>query len=438
MSNKTLEPHAPESFWRVKDSIRALLDDDKVPAEVRDALRGDYASLQAMLDKLEHGHIHIAAFGRVSVGKSSLLNALIGEPRFAVSALHGETKAADLQLWQESADHGVFFMDTPGINEVAGEQRERLAVEVAGRCDLVIFVVDGDMTLSETEALAMLAEQNRPLLLVLNKADHYTQNEQEQLLQHLRERAAGKVHADSVIAASADPGERVYLVQSADGSETEERRRPAPDVAALRERLWQILETEGKTLAALNAGLFAGNLSDAVAQRITEVKRQAADKLIQKYCIAKGVAVAVNPVPVADLAAAAALDITLIVHLGRVYGLPVTRREAGRLIAEISAQLALLMGAVWGIHLISAALKTLSIGASVALTAVGQGAAAYYATYVVGRCAQRYFVAGKSWGKQGPKQAVREILDGIDRASVLADAKREIQARFYGRAGQRS
>lgn len=429
-----LPEELPEGFWRVKDSIRALLEDDKVPKEVRDSLRGDYESLQAMLAKLEHGHIHVAAFGRVSVGKSSLLNALIGSPRFAVSALHGETKEASMQAWQESDDHGVYFMDTPGINEVDGDTREQLAIEVAGRCDLVIFVVDGDMTHSETQALDLLAAQNRPMLLVLNKADQYTQNELEQLLARLREHADSSVRAENVVTASASPRERIVLVQRSDGSELEERRQPEPDVKALRERLWHILEADGKTLAALNAGLFAGRLSDAVAQRITEVKREVASRLIRNYCVAKGLAVAINPVPVTDLAAAAALDITLVVHLSRVYGLPMTRMEAGRLLAEISAQLALLMGAVWGIHIISSALKTLSIGASVAFTAVAQGAAAYYATYVVGRCAERYFVAGKSWGKQGAKSAVKDILSGIDRASILQEAKSEIQARLRGNA----
>ena len=50
-----------------------------MPAAVRESLAEDYAQVQAMLDKLEHGHIHIAVFGRVSVGKSATLNALLGE-----------------------------------------------------------------------------------------------------------------------------------------------------------------------------------------------------------------------------------------------------------------------------------------------------------------------------------------------------------------------
>ncbi|MGH8166827.1 MAG: GTPase, partial [Woeseiaceae bacterium] len=99
-----------------------------------------------MLDKLEHGHLHIAAFGRVSTGKSSLLNALIGEQKFTVSPLHGETLTSSMQPWSEVEAGGVFLIDTPGLDEAGGEDRELLAKEVANRSDLVIFVLDGDIT----------------------------------------------------------------------------------------------------------------------------------------------------------------------------------------------------------------------------------------------------------------------------------------------------
>ena len=48
---------------------------------------------------------------------------------------------------------GVFLIDTPGINEVSGETREQLAHDVASRSDLVMFVVDGDITDTELKAL---------------------------------------------------------------------------------------------------------------------------------------------------------------------------------------------------------------------------------------------------------------------------------------------
>ena len=48
-----------------------------------------------------------------------------------------------------------------------------------------IFVVDGDMTSAEIAALSTLAKTQRPLLLALNKADRYTDEERERLLERL-------------------------------------------------------------------------------------------------------------------------------------------------------------------------------------------------------------------------------------------------------------
>lgn len=433
----TDEPSVPaageDHLALARESLRELLDDDRVPASVRESLAEDYRQVQAMLEKLEHGHIHIAVFGRVSVGKSATLNALLGEPRFRTSPLHGETRGADLARWRQYDAGGVFLVDTPGINEVDGEARERLAHEVAERSDLVLFVVDGDLTRSELDALRLLAGYRRPLLLLLNKADRYTQEERALLLQTLEQRSAGLVAPGNILAIAAEPGERVYLQVDAAGRETEVVRRPPAEIEKLRERLWLVLEQEGKSLAALNATLFAGRLSDQVAERILATRRTLADSLVRTYCISKGVAVALNPLPVADLVAAAAIDIGMVVHLSRLHRLPMSRSQAGALVRTVIGQMALLMGTTWAVHLASSALKLGTGGLSTVITAAAQGAVAYYSTYVVGQVAERYLAQGLSWGAGGPKRVVRDILANLDRDSLLAQARSDILARL--RAG---
>jgi hypothetical protein len=413
-----------------RESLRELINDPRVPPTVRDALAEDYRQVQTMLDKIEHGHVHIAVFGRVSVGKSALLNALLGENRFRTSPLHGETRTPAMAAWDEVQTGGVFLIDTPGINEVDGESRERLAHEVASRSDLVLFVVDGDITETELEALRILATQGRPLILVLNKCDRYTTAERELLLTTLAERTAPLIRPEYLVCSVAAPTERIYVQMDEQGREIEVHRRPPPNVDTLRERLWALLEAEGKTLAALNASLFAGRLSDQVAARILEAKRGLAEKVVRTYCIAKGVAVAVNPIPIADLFAAAMVDISMILHLSRLYGFPVTKGEAGGLIKTIATQTTLLMGTVWVVNLISAALKATTGGLSTFLTAASQGAVAYYATYIIGQAAERFFAQGRSWGEGGPKQVVQEILESLDRDSLLAQARADILARL--------
>jgi GTP-binding protein Era len=413
-----------------RESLRDLIDDARLPAGVRESLAHDYRDVEAMLEKLQHGHLHIAAFGRVSTGKSSLLNALIGEHKFATSPLHGETKHAAMQHWSETEAGGVFLIDTPGLDEAGGERREEMAREVAQRSDLVIFVIDGDITESELESLKVLLSQGRPVVVALNKSDLYTTGELERLLTAVREKVVGLVQPDDVLAVAAQPRPQQVAEIDEAGTETLVEREREPDIERLRLRLWDIFENEGKTLAALNASLFAAELSDQVGRRILNARREIGDKLCRTYCVAKGVAVAFNPVPVADLFAAAFIDVGMVVHLSRVYDLPLSKREAGSLVSVIVAEAAALMGTVWALHFVSSALKVGTAGLSTVVTAGAQGAIAYYSTYVVGQIAAEYLAQGKSWGDRGPKAVVQDILDSLDRDTVLTEAKREIRARI--------
>ena len=417
-----------------RESLRELLEDPRVPESVREELSGDYQQLELLLRKLEQEEIHIAVFGRVSVGKSALLNALLAQTRFATSPLHGETREVAMGQWSEYRDGNVLLMDTPGINEVEGEARERLAAEVAGRADLVLFVVDGDLTATERNALQLLEDRHLPVLLIFNKIDRYTLQQQQEILESLKRHASGLVNEEDIVTASADPSRQIIIRVDEDGSETETTRLPEVDVEAVRTRLWQILEKEGKSLAAVNATLFASDIGDQIGERIMQAKRHLGAQMIRTYCIAKGVAVALNPVPVADLVAAAVVDISMIVHLSRLYGLPLNRGEAKELVMVIGAQMALLMGTVWLVNLLSSALKFGTGGLSAVLTGTAQGVLAYYSTYIVGQVAERYLAQGKSWGEGGPKLVVREILDSIDRDTLLAEAKADIRQRLKKQA----
>jgi hypothetical protein len=86
------------------------------------------------------------------------------------------------------------------------------------------------------------------------------------------------------------------------------------------------------------------------------------------------------------------------------------------------------MGAYWGVNLVSSALKGVSAGMTTVVTGAAQGALAWYATYVTGKAAEAWFARGKTWGPDGPRATVRDILDGLDRDSMLREARREILA----------
>ncbi|UJF24991.1 GTP-binding protein [Suttonella sp. R2A3] len=414
---------------QAQTTLQSLLDDKRLDHAAKARLSEDYAQLQRLLDKIEQGHVYVAVFGRVSVGKSALLNALAGEQVFATSVLHGETKHSAQTLWQEYDSGGVYLLDTPGIDEINGEERSEIAEQVARQADVMIFVVDGDMTEIEYDALFNLASPQQPMLLVLNKVDRLGERETKRLLAHLQRRVDGIVPAEHVLAASAEPDKVLEYQEDAQGNEQEVWAQPEPDVKALRDTLWQLLKASGKSYAALNASVFADQLSQKVGAEIIATRRDIAERLIRQYALIKALGVAVNPIPVVDLLAIAA-DASMVVHLSKVYNIPLTRHQAGELIRAITVQMGVLLGTVYGVHALSSVLKGLTGGLSTILTAGAQAGVAFYGSYVVGKAAERYFEQGASWGKHGAKQVIKQIMDDLNKDELVEQARSSVKDYF--------
>lgn len=424
---KKAKKKAPEEhLLNANLQIQTLLSDTSIPASVRAEMSREFEEIEAISDKLTHGEIHIAAFGRVGTGKSSLLNALLGREAFSTSPLHGETRSQQRSHWDSVNSDHVVLIDTPGIDELDGEAREEMAQAVARISDIVLMVCESDLTETELKAVRGLAERKRPLLLVLNKSDHYSKSELQTLLAHLRKRCEGFVEAGNILTASANPRPETIIHVDDAGNESIKKRSRKPDIGELKARLWRILDREGKTLAALNAALFTCEMDSRIAGKIVQARKTVADRIIRNYCLAKGIVVAVNPVPVADLLAAAGTDVAMVIHLGNVYGFQLSKREASKLLLTISAQVLVLMGAYWSVNMVSAAMKTISAGMSAAITAGAQGTLAWYATYVTGIAAESWFAKGKTWGPAGPRETINELLDSLDRDSILQSARRDI------------
>ena len=148
--------------------------------------------LDRQLQRLQQRQLRLAVFGRVGVGKSSLINALIGAEALATDVAHGSTRRQHTVDWYRTwGDDGQLqLVDTPGIDEIAAPARERLARRVATGSDLVVMVIDGDISAPELAAFQTLQDSGKPVLLVANRADAYSRLERRQLTDTIQRRCS--------------------------------------------------------------------------------------------------------------------------------------------------------------------------------------------------------------------------------------------------------
>jgi len=401
--------------------------------EEKSRLRGELAGLRSMQEKMLSGRVEIVIFGEISTGKSALINALVGSEVSAVDVRGGWTKEVWHATWKGAGytipglgDSQVVLIDTPGINEVGGGPRGEMARDVAQRADLILFVTDSDLNETEYTALIELTTFHKPILLILNKIDLYSREQRNRLREVLTERLRDILPTDQIVTAAADPREKEYIIQAADGSERSEWRRPGPDVEDVKAKILQLLEKEGLALVALNAALYASDQSDKVAALRVQLRNAHAEKIIWSMAGMKAVAVGLNPIPVADVLGGLALDGLMIVYLAEVYNLQMSTKHAQELAKAIGTAAGGITISVVATHGVMWFFKTLTPLWGTLVTALPQGAAAGYGTYIVGKAAKFYFENGSSWGTEGPKTVVTQIIGSIDKDSIMQQFKNEI------------
>ncbi len=143
--------------------------------ELLDALTGEFEKREAT--EAEPG-VNVAIIGRPNVGKSTLLNRLVGEERAIVSAEPGTTRDA-VDTIVEHAGETYRFLDTAGIRRKGKTKlvAEKLSVMMARRhlerADVALLVVDGELGVTSHDAtIASYAkESGRSVIVVMNKWD---------------------------------------------------------------------------------------------------------------------------------------------------------------------------------------------------------------------------------------------------------------------------
>lgn len=415
-------------------------------AELAGLVKPELEVLSATLNKLERNQVCIAAFGLVSRGKSAVLNALLGQKVLQTGPLNGVTQYPRSVQWVPSDKIQIELIDTPGIDEIGGEIRAQMARDVAQQADLILFIVAGDITRTEYQALVELRKSQKPLILVFNKIDLYPDTDREKIYRNLQQLGslnplANPLKPDEIAMVAGEPAPIEVRVEYADGTVNYEWENLPPQVDDLKQTILKILNREGRSLLALNALAQAREAEAQIAKKTVELRSDRAEDLIWQFAKYKAVAVGLNPIAILDVAAGLVADLTLIRSLSKLYGLPMTSYEAGKILQTILfSSGGLLLGEV-GTSMMFGIGKTATAIASgdnpvnitaFAGSAIAQAGIAGYGAYAVGKAAQIYLENGCSWGQFGANTIIKEILAQVPKDTILYRLRQEFVEKGVG------
>ncbi|WP_320666970.1 DUF697 domain-containing protein [Prochlorococcus sp. MIT 1307] len=364
-------------------------------------LIGELKTLDGQIKRLNQKRLRVAAFGRVGVGKSSLLNALLEKAIFATDVAHGCTRITQSAVWGQSINtlESIELVDTPGIDEIASKARARLAARIALQVDLVLLVLDSDITRVELEALEILLSSGKPVLLTLNRCDQWNPDELHQVVQSIRRRLPANARNLEIKAVAAAP----RTVKLQENGRVRSELSP-PRIKPLLNHLKILLTEQGETLLALNSLRQADLFYQAIKLGRLKRGQAAAQSLIGKFAALKASGVAVNPLIMLDLAGGLACDTALVVQLSNLYGLNMRGYAARRLLKRLSLYNSFIGGVQLGVQLALGIVRQLLIFAtpftsglslaSAAPVALAQAALAVYTTKITGRLAAEVLFMG--------------------------------------------
>lgn len=160
------------------------------------------------MDNIKSGFVSIV--GRSNVGKSTLLNRVIGE-KISIVSNKPQTTRFNLKLIYNSLDSQIIFLDTPGVQKPKnklGEYMLKQAIRSLKEVDVIVYMVDTSFEVGELDSFIVetLNKINLPKICVINKNDKLAKEENENLILKYKKISI----FDDVISISASLGTNVY------------------------------------------------------------------------------------------------------------------------------------------------------------------------------------------------------------------------------------
>lgn len=279
------------------------------------------SELQDLAARQASGAIHLCFFGEISAGKSSLIKALVPEADVVIDVVGGSTADVRHFRWRNEAGTEILLTDVPGTGGHE-DGLDAVATEEAKRSHLVLFVCDSDLTRAELSAIKSLLAFDKPIILVLNKADRYSADEQATLMQKLLQRIddlGGEVERDHVVAVSAG-GESEVVERRADGSEGTVRRERAADIGVLVVAINRLLGDDTQPLDARRERAVFQIAAEKLEVAEGEYRLQRSEQIIRSATRKAVVGAMAAVSPGTDILVQGYIGTTMTQELCKIYG----------------------------------------------------------------------------------------------------------------------
>ncbi len=293
----------------------------------------DTAQAEQELEKLKQrrqaGVIHIALFGEISSGKSSLIKSLLPQTEVEISVKGGTTQSLNQYSWTSPAGDQLILTDMPGLNET-GREKNTMSQQEALRAHLIIYVCDGDLTRSQQQELQQLKLLKKPVILALNKMDRLSAGELQQLTDRLQQRSK-ELEIAEVVAISSGAHQQVIRIGADRSEETVTRQLPA-QVDTLKLAVQRSIDKNGTQLEKLRDSAVFTLISSQLDEAHHLLREQQALELTRSYAKKAVVAAIAAITPGSDILIQGYLATQMVKDLSNLYQVPARKVDVDLLL----------------------------------------------------------------------------------------------------------
>ncbi len=414
------------------------LDATQISRSIVEKTVGTTESLIEQLETLAEPNAQSSAFkeqlSQIEVHRQAPRLVIMGAPGVGKSTL------ADLVRTQ----WGQLLNNPCDVTEAASlSHSATLAIPAAIMdADLILYVIQGDLTNSEHQCLQTLKAQKQRVLVVFNKQDQYLPTQRLILQKKLQRQLQTWLPEQDIVAVSAHPQAIKVRRYNEDGSCQENLERPQPDLSNLTKRLDQVMAAEKEQLILFQTYQQTVALRTQVQAQLNAVRRQLATPIIERYQWITGATAFANPVPTLDMLAAAAISAKMVIELGSLYRLKFSLAQA-QAVASTLATAMLKLGLV---EVSTQALSSLLKGHHFTFVAGGlvQGVSTAHLIRIAGLSLVEHFqelsdlamaAPESNWNPEKLKQIVAKVFQEHQKMDALKEFAQQSIGRFRRQGG---